>query len=210
VIGRVPGRRESVFINVPFDRQYRKLFHALVFTVHDCGFVSRCALESADGSETRMNKLYDIIEACPLGIHDLSRTTLDAGNRLPRFNMPLELGLFLGAKRYGRGAQRKKSCLILEKERYRYQKFCSDIAGQDIRAHGNTVEKAIGATRDWLRAARSGRAMASGATIASRYVGFRLDAPRMCRERGLDFRDLPFLDYRTLVVGWQAENADVR
>lgn len=113
-------RVEGVFINVPFDLRYQKLFHALVFTVHECGFLARCALEGDDGSEVRIEKLYNIIRDCPLGIHDLSRVTLDTANRLPRFNMPLELGVFLGAKRYGAGKQKRKSCLILERERYRY------------------------------------------------------------------------------------------
>ena len=54
-----------------------------------------------DGGQTRIDKLYGLIEACRYGIHDLSRTELDATPRLPRFNMPLELGIFLGAKRYG-------------------------------------------------------------------------------------------------------------
>ena len=137
------ARPAGVFINVPFDRRYRQLFHALVFTVHECGFFARCALEGDDGSQMRMDKLYDIIRDCPLGIHDLSRTTLDSVNRLPRFNMPLELGIFLEAKRYGGATQHRKSCLILERDLYRYQKFCSDIAGQDIRAHRDTVEDAI-------------------------------------------------------------------
>src|SRR5476649_1388241 len=144
-------KAESVFINVPFDRQYTKLFRALVFALHDCGFFARCALEGDDGSETRLTKLYDIIRDCPLGIHDLSRTSLDRTYRLPRFNMPLELGLFLGAKRYGGSAHRGKSCLILDRKPYRYQIFCSDIAGQDIRAHENNIENAIRVVRNWLQ-----------------------------------------------------------
>ena len=48
--------------------------------------------------------------------------------------MPLELGIFLGAKRFGRAEQKGKVCLILDTERYRYQQFMSDIAGQDISA----------------------------------------------------------------------------
>jgi len=28
-----------------FDRRYEKLFHALVLTIHECGFLSRRALE---------------------------------------------------------------------------------------------------------------------------------------------------------------------
>lgn len=83
---------ESVFINAPFDRRYRRLFDALVFAVVDCGFEARCALEGDDGSEVRLDKIYRLIQECALGIHDLSRTTLDSRHRLPRFNMPLELG----------------------------------------------------------------------------------------------------------------------
>lgn len=197
---------ETVFINVPFDRLYLKLFNALVFTVHECGFVARCALESDDGSEIRIAKLYDIIGDCALGIHDLSRTTLDAANRLPRFNMPLELGIYLGAKRFGDATQQRKSALILERERYRYQKFCSDLAGQDIRAHNNRVEDAIRAVRDWLRSARPHVQVPGPSAIASRYLRFRRDLPRMSQIEGLTPSEMPFLDYRTFVVAWIAEN----
>jgi len=48
--------------------------------------------------------------------------------------MPLELGIFLGAKRFGGPKQKRKNCLILDREKYRYQQYCSDIAGQDIKA----------------------------------------------------------------------------
>jgi len=128
---------KNVFINCPFDPAYKPLFDAIVFAVCDCGFVARCALEEDDGSQIRVQKIYDIISKCRLGIHDLSRVGLDRGSRLPRFNLPLELGAFLGAKYFGGSEQRTKTCLILDTEKYRYQRFISDIAGQDIRAHGN-------------------------------------------------------------------------
>lgn len=197
---------EGVFINVPFDRRYLKLFHALVFTVHECGFVSRCALESDDGSEIRINKLYAIIRSCALGIHDLSRTTLDGTNRLPRFNMPLELGIYLGAKNFGDATQRRKSALILERDQYRYQKFASDLAGQDIRAHNNTVADALRAVRNWLRSARLRADIPGAATISRRYLGFRRDLPSMCGAEGVQVGESGFLDYRTFVVAWIEEN----
>lgn len=197
---------EAVFINVPFDRRYLKLFHALVFAVHECGFVSRCALESDDSSELRIAKLYTTIRDCPLGIHDLSRTTLDHANRLPRFNMPLELGMFLGAKHFGDEKQSRKSALILERDRYRYQKYCSDLAGQDIRAHHNTVADAISAVRDWLRSARPALSMPGPSVIANRYLAFRRDLPKMGKRQGLKVGEMAFLDYRTFVVAWIEEN----
>jgi hypothetical protein len=88
----------SVFINCPFDDRYRPLFHAIIFAVHDCGFLARCALELEDSGEERIRKIKRIIRECQYGVHDISRVQLDSGTGLPRFNMPLELGLFLGAQ----------------------------------------------------------------------------------------------------------------
>ena len=70
----------------------------MVFTVLRSGFIPRCALELDDGSDNRFDKICRIIAECRLGIHDISKTELDAKSKLPRFNMPLELGLFLAAK----------------------------------------------------------------------------------------------------------------
>jgi hypothetical protein len=54
-----------------------------------------------------------------------------------------KLGLFLGAKTFGRRGSRAKVCLILDRQKYRYQKFCSDIAGQDIEAHDGKPQIAM-------------------------------------------------------------------
>jgi len=134
----VAAYEDSVFLNVPFDKKYARLFDGLVFAVHDCGFVARSAFEVDDS-----------------GIHDISRAGSDRQTGLARFNMPLELGFFLGAKRYGTAQDRQKCCLVLDRERYRYRSFCSDIAGQDIRAHNDQPREAIRAVRDWLSTQRT-------------------------------------------------------
>ena len=110
---------KDVFINCPFDAHYKKVFEAIVFAVFDCGFQPRCALELDDGAQIRFSKISRIIGDCRFGIHDISKTELDESNGLPRFNMPLELGMFLGAKQYGSKKQKKKVCLILDRENYR-------------------------------------------------------------------------------------------
>ena len=81
----------SVFINCPFDNQYKALFEAVVFAVAECGFQPRCALEVEDASEVRIEKIFKIIAGCRYGIHDISRTEPDRTSGLPRFNMPFEL-----------------------------------------------------------------------------------------------------------------------
>jgi hypothetical protein len=115
--------------------------------------------------------------------------------------MPLELGTFLGAKYFGSGGHKKKACLILDSERYRYQKFISDIAGQDIRAHENDPRIVIRVVRDWLRT-YSKESIPSGSVIWSRYQAFEKDLPLLCKELNLKPKELIFNDYVTLVSRW--------
>jgi hypothetical protein len=87
-----------------------------VFTVFYSGYIPRCALEIYNSGQVRIEKIFKLIENCQLGIHDISRTELDVESKLPRFNMPLELGMFLGAQRFGAGRHKNKNCLILDRE----------------------------------------------------------------------------------------------
>jgi hypothetical protein len=196
----------SVFINCPFDLAYRKLFHAIIFTVHDCGFIARSALEIADTSEVRVNKILKIISECRVGIHDISRTELDSQYKLPRFNMPLELGMFLGAKEYGQRSQQMKVCLVLDRTEYRYQKFCSDIGGQDISAHNRNVERVINVLRNFLNNLTA-KQVPGGSKIYQRYQKFSVRLPAVCRELGVKKNDLTFRDYTTFVAGWLKQHA---
>lgn len=60
----LPHYDEAVFINCPFDDQYKPLFHAIVFAVFHCGYVARCALELIDTGEVRIDKIVRIIGQC--------------------------------------------------------------------------------------------------------------------------------------------------
>lgn len=193
---------DSVFINAPFDSKYARLANAIVFAVHDGGFVARSALEVVDSGQARVEKILNIIEQSKYGIHDISRAGIDKNTKLARFNMPLELGFFLGAKRYGSKRDRQKRCLVLDRDRYRYRNFCSDISGQDIRAHNDQPRDAIRAVRDWLSSHRSGVAIPGGKAIFERYERFRAQLPQQAGELKLDHRELTFGDYTRLVVGW--------
>jgi hypothetical protein len=192
----------GVFINCPFDARYRKLFHATVFAVFDCGFQPRCALEVEDGGEERIRKIKRIIRECRYGIHDISRVEVDSKSRLPRFNMPLELGLFLGAQEYGVNEQKEKRSLVLDSVPYRYQKFCSDIAGQDIRAHGDRPVKAVGAVRALLATALGGFRLPGPTRIMERYSAFQAELPALCGELGVAPSELQFIELGTLIKEW--------
>ena len=196
------GYEESVFLNCPFDPEYAPLFRALVFTVLLCGFHPRAALEIDDGSEVRIEKIVRIVRESKYAVHDLSRTELDAALSLPRFNMPLELGLFLGAKYFGTGRQREKACIILDRDRYRYQAFCSDIAGQDIRAHRQDEADLIGCVRDSLRTWRPHATLPGGSEIHRRYQRFVRALPGLTRDLKLRPAEVTFHDLTWVIRDW--------
>ena len=199
---------DNVFINCPFDPVYKPLFDAIVFAVYACGFIARCALEEDDASQVRIDKIYSIIEDCRYGIHDISRIELDESSGFPRFNMPLELGVFLGAKKFGTEEQKVKKCLVLDSEPYRYQQFMSDIAGQDIQVHSNSPEEIVKVVRDWLRTASKRRTIPDGSIIWGRYQDFMRDLPQTVERLKLRPETLIFNDYTWVITVWQETNKE--
>jgi hypothetical protein len=194
----------DVFVNCAFDERFQPIFHAIVFAIIRSGFRARCALETEDAAENRFAKIQNIVEQSPFGIHDLSRTQSDGDPPLPRFNMPLELGLFIGAKRYGNDQQRRKRALILDTEQYRYQRFISDIAGQDIRAHGSDPIRAIEMVAAWLRTQTGSTTVPGGRRIAEEFADFQLSLPAVLSGRQLRPAEMSFRDYVAIATAWIA------
>lgn len=121
----------NVFVNCPFDENYRPLLRAMVFSV---------------------------------------------------FNMPFELGLDLGAREYGSGYLKEKQLLILDKERYRFQRFLSDIAGQDIAAHNQSPAVLVEKVRSWLNTMRASGPPLLGATRITSLLALPQNARFRLRE----------------------------
>ena len=192
---------EDVFINCPFDEDYWPLFDAMLFTLMACGFQPRCALEVIDGSEVRIEKLFRMISECRLAIHDLSRVQLSQPSQLPRFNMPLELGIWLGAKRFGL-RQRNKVCLILDTEPHRYQKFVSDIAGQDPVPHADRPDQLVTAIRNWLQTVQPQKQVPGGHAFADSFRRFLTDRIELAKVARLKIDKLTFLDRMRLLEEW--------
>lgn len=191
----------SVFINCPFDAAYTPIFEAVVFAIHDCGFRPTCARERLDSSQVRIAKITKLIGEARYSIHDLSRTELDSVTELPRFNMPLELGIDLGCKAFSR-KRSNKSFLIFDSESYRFQKYISDIAGQDIHDHRNDPRLAVARVRDWLRTESGRDGIPGGAEIYRRYEQYRLELPAICTRLKLDLERLTFIDLSYTIAHW--------
>jgi hypothetical protein len=196
-------------VNCPFDSEYVPLFQAAIFTITECGFRPRCALEEIESGQVRIEKILDIISECRLGIHDISRTEIDRVTNLPRFNMPLELGMFIGALRFGNPQQRRKKYQVVDHDGYRFRQSMSDIAGQDIAAHAGDPVNFIKIIRDWLNGVvgRSGRTVVPGnVTIAGKFARFRNQLPALCSQVGLDPVGLSYRDLAEIISEWLEAN----
>jgi hypothetical protein len=188
----------DVFLNCPFDTGFLDIFRAITFAVRACGFRPRCAKDENDGAQVRIDKIYNMIDECDWGIHDLSAVKLDAGSNMPRFNMPLELGISLGAKRYGGPRQRKKRILILDKESHNYDASTSDISGQDNGFHEGKPDKAIKVVRNWLSDNQSQNAehLPGGLALVSDYEKVRTEIQNLIKSHKLDvWSDMTHADF---------------
>ena len=140
----------NVFVNCPFDAAYEPILQAVLFCIVSFGLNPRIATERSDAGETRLAKIEELIESSRYSIHDLSRCQAGAAGEHYRLNMPFELGLDVGCKRYGGGAMSGKAILVLEEQPWRYQVALSDLAGNDIESHGGNHAVAVRKVRNWL------------------------------------------------------------
>jgi hypothetical protein len=196
----MPVADRDVFINCPFDPTYQLFFYAIVFVVIRSGFRARCALETDDTTENRFEKICKIINDCRYAIHDISRTELDPASNLPRFNMPLELGIFLGAKRFGTSMHKSKRCIVLDRERYRYRQYISDIAGHDIHSHSSDLNVLIEKVASWLRDQSQDKKIPGGRKMINEFGAFQKQMGEICASKDWHPDELTFGDYTTIVA----------
>jgi hypothetical protein len=127
--------KQSVFLNIPYDHQFEHLCLAYVCAIACFGLVPRTTLEIP--GDRRLNRIIDLIAACPISIHDLSRVQLDRTKpRTPRFNMPFELGLAIAREKF---ADADHGWFVFESVHRRAEKSLSDIAGTDVYVHDGTI-----------------------------------------------------------------------
>jgi len=178
----------------------------MVFTILSSGYHPRCALDATDGAEVRVSKIAKMIGDCDWAIHDLSRVEVDSGG-VPRFNMPMELGLHLGARMLGHGRQRRKKALILDAKLHRYDAALSDISGQDIETHANDPDQAMRCVRNWLSEHRQHQAppLPGVAAMQADYRLFQREIGDLLIARRLDaLNDLTHSDFIFAVHDWVA------
>lgn len=126
-------RQGWVFINCPYDDDYRTPLDTLIFAVACCGFLPRSAVQ-IESSEERMKRIGEALRNSAFSIHDLSRYKGEPQRDfLSRFNMPFELGMaFEMFRAYAsRESSLRHEWLALVPDDFPKDKVLSDLGGYD-------------------------------------------------------------------------------
>lgn len=190
--------QSNVFVNCPFDNEYKPLLDSLLFTLVSLAMEPQIS-ETSDSGAIRVSNIKLLISKSKYSVHDLSRCEALKRGQLPRFNMPFEFGLDEGCKRFSDKRElRSKKNLILEKEPYRYQKILSDIAGQDIRNHNNDPQELIIQVRNWFSSVLRKNIISAG-NIWSNYNEFLFDFKKVLKQEGFLKREVEQLPKSNLI-----------
>ena len=133
-------RIQSVFLNIPYDGQFEELYLAYVVGLAQLGLKINTTF--AIPNQGRLDEIVQLIQQSDVSIHDLSRIELSSG--IPRFNMPLELGLALYHSHITKGRHR---IFVFERKVYRTQQSTSDLNGLDPQIHHGTPKGVMAGLR---------------------------------------------------------------
>ncbi len=117
------------FLNIPFDKPFEPLYLAYIAGLSGFGLIPQTVLE-IPGSQRRLDRLTDLMSICQYSFHDISRVELDSKRpRLPRFNMPFELGMAVGMAEH---SGHEHLWYAFDSKPFRAQKSLSDLNGTEV------------------------------------------------------------------------------
>ena len=202
----VPDFGRSVFINCPYDRNFEPLLQAMLFCIVYLDMKPRIARERANAAEVRIEKIIELIEESQFSIHDLSRVRAARAGEFYRLNMPFELGIDHGCRKFKGDPWKDKKLLVLADRQYRYQKALSDIAGNDIEAHGNRYDNIVRKVRNWL-VNEAGAPNVGAQRILDRYADFQewyFEKHRAAGASERDIKQYPTKEFLAGMIEWKS------
>lgn len=123
-----PVTEDAVFLNIPYDKNFERPYLAYIVGLVELGLEPRVTL-GVPGGDRRLDRILELIQSCRYSIHDLSRVEVARRTpRIPRFNMPFELGLTVTWAKLNPTLQ---TWFVCETERYRVDRSLSDLGGTD-------------------------------------------------------------------------------
>jgi len=139
----------SVFVNCPFDDDYRGSLDAIVFTCVHAGFFPWMAASTGSVAVPRMQRILEGLLSCRYSIHDLTRYQGEGPDNLSRFNMPLELGMAMALRGIDPTPE-AHDWMVMVPEGHLYHRYISDLAGYDPSAHDGSRDRVSLSVLAWL------------------------------------------------------------
>jgi len=135
----------SVFLNIPYDDEFRNIYVAYVVGLYQLGLVPHLTTE-IPGGKRRLDRIFELIKSCRYSIHDLSRVEIGLNSScVPRFNMPLELGMAIAWTELN---PERHTWSVWESSPFRLQLSTSDLNGTDPNIHRGTAEGVLSEIRN--------------------------------------------------------------
>lgn len=164
----------QVFLNYPFDDEFRELEHALHFPVVAAGLIPICAKGLSVPDKPRLEMIVEAIKNCHYSAHDFSRLKGEGSENFGRMNMPLEMGMAIF---HALETQRNNHrCAFFVSAPHNYSRAISDLAGLDPYCYQNDPKKLVSNTYDWLRRVLPSDRFISASTIeiVDKYEEFKI------------------------------------
>ncbi|MBI5814957.1 MAG: hypothetical protein HZB29_05040 [Nitrospinae bacterium] len=126
-----------------------------------------------------MEKVMALIRECRCSINDLSR--MGSKNKLPRMNMPFEMGIAYALKQLSRQKENYQ-IFIFESKVHRIDRTLSDISGQKPKIHENNPKLVIRNIVMWLKLAVNPYPHPEPSQIFTVYERFRSKLPALVKK----------------------------
>ena len=126
-------------------------------------------------------------------------------NEYARHNMPFELGIDYGSRKFAENHFGEKKFLVLEKEKYDYSKALSDFAGADIKNHNDDPRTIIKVVRNWFVETVNLTGVAATSVIWSDFIDFMADFDAERRSNGFedeDIYEMPTPEFTGFIKEW--------
>lgn len=202
---------KNVFINCPFDPAYKSLLRPLLFTILYFEFNPKIASQRSNSAEQRIDKICELIESSKYSIHDLSRLKSLKKNEFSRHNMPFELGIDYGSRKFAGKHFGDKKFLVLEKGRYDYSKALSDLSGIDIKSHNENAEDTVRVVRNWFVETVGLTNLKPASIIYNDFIDFMADFDAKRKREGYkdkDIYDMPITEFTLFIKDWLQSKTD--
>ncbi|MBI1339136.1 hypothetical protein GC169_02835 [bacterium] len=191
---RDPRYYKRVFLNSPFDAEHYEVLRAITVVLLDCGLLPACALQF--GGKSRMSRIIGLIGNSRYAIHNFG-FTLNGKMKRPRLNMPLEVGVWYGAKAFqadelgedGKALARNDLLLIANFHKADRTRI-SDLDAFDPHDYQGKVKRAIRIALDWIIDDKEGVGLDPGKLpspkdLVVRFSDFDANATDWANRRGL-------------------------